>query len=150
MHLQTGDAHVPQYGQQQPQINSPLPPRGSDEFAPPTQGDTGRKRSYSNVSGDPSPYQQQSRPQGWGPQEIPRQPTYAPTTSYSTSQQSQQAPTATMFREPGYSPNGMQPVPQWRNAPEPARRPSVSFDTPVQGEHDGDYAAEWDEGIINA
>lgn len=55
-----------------------------------------------------------------------------------------------MFRDPNYSPNGLQPVPQWRNAPEPTRRQSVSLESVFQAEYGvGEYVADWDDSVLD-
>jgi hypothetical protein len=55
-----------------------------------------------------------------------------------------------MFREPNYSPNGLQQAPQWKIPPEPLRRQSNSFEGMLQAEHGaGDYTADWDDSVID-
>ena len=56
-----------------------------------------------------------------------------------------------MFREPNYSPNGLPPTPQWRNAPEAAARQGGSFDGAAHAEHGyTEYVLEWNEQLIDA
>jgi hypothetical protein len=50
-----------------------------------------------------------------------------------------------MFQNPTYPENGLQPVPQWRPAPDP---PRAQITLP-QGLDDPDYIADWDEKIID-
>jgi hypothetical protein len=122
---------------------------GSDEFSPPPNPDgSPRKRTYSSISGEFStPYQpQRSQAREWASQEQPRHLPH-PSSTFATPQTA--PPAANMFREPNYSPNGLQPVPQWRNAPDPPHRQGSSFDSNVQAEHGHtDYAVEWNEGLV--
>lgn len=143
---QAGDIPVQQYLHQ----DSPLQRRGSEEFSPPPNADNmQRKRTYSSVSGDfGTPYQPQRPATGWASQEPPRHLPH-PSSSFATPQSA--PPGAThVFREPNYSPNGLQPAPQWRTGPEPIRRQSSSFESMTPAEHaHQERVADWDEGIVD-
>ena len=107
-----------------------------------------RKRTYSSMSGDfNSPYQQ-PRSREWASQEQPRHLPH-PASSFGTPQSG--PPAQAMFREPNYSPNGLPPNPQWRNAPEAASRSGGSFDVAAQAEHAyTEHVLEWNEQLIDA
>ena len=99
--------------------------RPSDEFSPPPNADgVQRKRTHSSMSGDfNSPYQNQ-RPPSWAqPQQEHARGFSHQSPAYATPQP---GPT---FREPNYSPNGLAPTPQWRNAPD--LRQSNAFENVV-------------------
>lgn len=140
-------------GQQYLHQDSSLQRRASEEF-PASQQDTDkmqRKRNYSSsVSGDfGTPYQSQRPASGWASQEPPRQLPH-PSTPFSIPQ-SAPAPSTTAFREPDYSPNGLQPTPQWRTAPEPPRRRNSFFESMPQADPShAERVADWDEGIVEA
>jgi hypothetical protein len=131
MQVQAGDLPVQQ---QHLPYESPLQRRASDEFSPPPNTDgTQKKRTYSSVSGDfVSPYQPQRALSGWPPQDTQRHLPH-PSSSYALPHSSPGG-SSQLFREPDYSPNGLQPLPQWRNAPAPLRRQSSSFENIGQGE----------------
>ena len=55
-----------------------------------------------------------------------------------------------MFREPNYSPNGLQPSPQWRTAPEQLHRQSSSFESMPAVEHTHpERVTDWDEATVD-
>jgi len=141
--MQAGEI-VPQYLHHE----SPTQGRPSDEFSPPPNAESvSRKRTFSTVSGEfGSPYQAQ-RPLGsWASQEAPRHLPH-PTPAFPSSQAT---PSAThVFRGPNYSPNGLQPLPQWRNAPEPLRRQSSSFESMAPDSSQADHPSEWDDALID-
>jgi hypothetical protein len=143
--MQAGELPVPQY---LPHHESPLQRQPSDEFSPPPNSDNmQRKRTFSSVSGEfVTPHQPQRYASGWASQEPPRHLPH-PSSTFATPQS---APGATqMFREPNYSPNGLQPISQWRNAPEPPHRQS-SFEGMVQVDRNHtDHSAEWDDAIVD-
>jgi hypothetical protein len=136
--------------QYMPHHDSPLQRRGSGEFSPPPNNEISpRKRTYSSISGEFStPYQPQRPSVGsWPTQETPRHLPH-PSSAFATPPTAPAAPH--VFREPNYSPNGLQPLPQWRNAPEPPPRQNSSFDSISQAEHGhSDHAVEWDEGVVD-
>ena len=142
--LQAGEIPVQQYIHQ----DSPLQRRGSEEFSPPPNSDNmQRKRTYSSVSGDfGTPYQPQRPATGWASQEPPR---HLPHPSAFATPQSAPPPATHVFRDPNYSPNGLQPAPQWRSAPEPLRRQSSSFENVPQIDPSfADRVVDWDEGTV--
>lgn len=136
--------------QYMPHHDSPLQRRGSGEFSPPPNNEISpRKRTYSSISGDFStPYQPQRPSVGsWPTQETPRHLPH-PSSAFATPPTAPAAPH--VFREPNYSPNGLQPLPQWRNAPEPPPRQNSSFDSISQAEHGhSDHAVDWDESVVD-
>ncbi|KAF7861969.1 hypothetical protein EAF04_007850 [Stromatinia cepivora] len=108
-------------GTEMPQYSHPqeiLQRRPSEEFSPtPNPDQIPRKRGYSSISGSGefvSPYQQQSMPPNWIPQE--QQPRSSiPNPAYSARLPgSTQLPT----REQNYSPNLMVSQQKWVNAPD--------------------------------
>jgi hypothetical protein len=142
---QAGEIPVAQYLHQ----DSPAQRRGSEEFSPPPNADNmQRKRTYSSVSGDfGTPYQPQRPAAGWASQEPPR---HLPHPSAFGTPQSAPPVATHVFRDPNYSPNGLQPAPQWRTAPEPLRRQSSSFDNMAQADHSRpERVADWDESIVD-
>ncbi|KAH8816177.1 hypothetical protein F5884DRAFT_212493 [Xylogone sp. PMI_703] len=121
--------------------DSPTQRRTSEEFTPPPNVDgTQRKRTYSSISNEyGTPYQPQ-RSSGWGLQDSQRQhpPSFATPQTGGSGQ---------MFREPNYSPNGLQPTPTWRNQPE--HRPSAQFEGAAALEQSTiEHGPEWDDGIV--
>jgi hypothetical protein len=129
---------------------SPLQRRESDEFSPPPSADTmPRKRTFSSVSGGEfgTPYLPQRPVSGWPPQDQPPRHLPQPPQSFSPSQPASATPQ--LFREPNYSPNGLQPLPQWRNPPESSQRPSSSFEGLTQESVQADHIPDWDESIVD-
>lgn len=144
-------SEMPLQQQYMPNHESPLQRRASDDFSPPPNNEgSPRKRTYSTISGEfGTPYQQQRPPVGaWSSQEpLPRHLPH-PSPGFSTPQTA--PPAQNMFREPNYSPNGLHPLPQWRNAPEPPRQPSGSFDSAAQAEHGpSEHVVEWNESLAD-
>ncbi|KAF4631153.1 hypothetical protein G7Y89_g6986 [Cudoniella acicularis] len=127
---------------------NPMQRRASDEFSPPPNPEGGpRKRTYSSLSTEFStPYQPQRPPSGWASQELPRHSTNA-SPAFTTPQ-----PTpgpVHMFREPNYSPNGLQPTPQWRKPPEVPRPQSSSFEGMLPNDQSQlDHTPGWDDALI--
>ena len=134
--------------QQYFQHESPQQQRASEEFLP-SEDSMQRKRTFSAVSGElGAPYQPQRPVTGWAPQELPRHLPH-PSATYVTPHSATPS-TATLFREPHYSPDGLQPSPQWRNAPEPVPHQGSSFESMPQIDHSLlDRAPEWDESIVD-
>ena len=143
--MQAGEIPVPQY---LPHHDSPMQRRASDEFSPPPNAENlQRKRTYSSMSGDfGTPYQPPRPMSGWASQEPPRHLSH----HSSTFATPQTAPgVAQMFREPNYSPNGLQPGSQWRNPPEPPRQQG-SYEGILQGApNQTDKVAEWDDDVVD-
>ncbi|TVY37603.1 putative transcriptional regulatory protein [Lachnellula occidentalis] len=119
--------------------------RPSDEFSPTPNADgVQRKRTHSSISGDfNSPYQNQ-RPPSWAqPQQEHARQFSQQSPAYATPQ------SGPMFREPNYSPNGLAPTPQWRNAPD-LQRQSNSFENVVSLEQGQvDQSLELTDTIID-
>ncbi|TAQ89346.1 hypothetical protein B7494_g2339 [Chlorociboria aeruginascens] len=140
--MQASDIPVGQYVQH----HDGLPQRrSSDDASPPKDTENPqRKRTHSSVSGETfPPYQPQRTATTWNSQELPR---HLPHPSQSASATSQ------TFREPNYSPNSIQPAPQWKKVPEILRRQSSSYDSTTQGDpsYIAEQTPEWDEAIINS
>ncbi|KFY32141.1 hypothetical protein V493_00475 [Pseudogymnoascus sp. VKM F-4281 (FW-2241)] len=117
--------------------------RASQDYTPPPPHSEGqpRKRAYSSISQDFGPgYQSQRQSGQWQAPETPRHHG-APAASYG---QANAAPESSY--RPLYSPNGLAPQPQWRNAPPEAGRGSFEGLPPVEGAH-ADHKLEWDEYI---
>ncbi|KAI6711501.1 hypothetical protein JHW43_005985 [Diplocarpon mali] len=139
-----GAVHGTDMGQQYiPHHESLQQRRASQELSPPPNSAPG-KRTYSAISasgGDfDSPVLAQRSLSHWDQQESQRNV-------------SQQAPSFTqpltgqhLFREPNYSPSGLQPSPQWRNAPETPRRQNNLFESTAQ---DPGHPLDWNERIID-
>ncbi|KAG0645944.1 putative transcriptional regulatory [Hyphodiscus hymeniophilus] len=141
---QGGEVSTQQYFQH----DSPQQQRASEEFSPPDDS-MQRKRTYSAVSGDlGTTYQPQRPATGWASQELPRHLPHPPNAFPAS--HSAPATTTTVFREPNYSPNGLQPSPYWRTAPEPVRRQSSSFESLPQTDHSHhERVTDWDESIVD-
>ncbi|KAL2069887.1 hypothetical protein VTL71DRAFT_14566 [Oculimacula yallundae] len=144
IHGQGGEM-VPQY---LPHQESPNQHRPSEEFSPPPQGDAQRKRTYSTVSGGDfgSPFLAHRQIGSWGQSQEPlRNMTHGfPVTS------NQNAPTGQMFREPNYSPNGLQPHPSWKQPPPEVARPqSSAYENIPQDQNYNDRPSEVDEAIFD-
>ncbi|RDW75076.1 hypothetical protein BP6252_06218 [Coleophoma cylindrospora] len=113
--------HLPQESpyQQQPQR------RPSEEYSPiPMQNEQPRKRSFSSFSNDLNPaYQTPRAAPGWSNQD-----------GRHTYQQPVPSGTPQEFREANYSPGGVQSGGPWSNAPEAARRLSISAQNAPQAD----------------
>ena len=131
IHGQGGDM-MPQY--LTPQDSQPQH-RPSEEFSPPPQGETPRKRTYSAVSGGEfgSPFMAQRQSNSWGQQDPPKNMVH----SGHMFNSSQAAPTGQMFREATYSPNGLQSQPTWRQPPAEVTRPQSNVYEGIS--HDPNY-----------
>ncbi|CZT07565.1 related to RGT1 Regulator of glucose-induced genes [Rhynchosporium agropyri] len=129
IHGQGGEM-VPQYN---PHQESSAQHRPSVEFSPPPPGDTPRKRTYSTASGGEfgSPFLAQRQLGSWGQSQDPlRNMAHGyPMTS------NQNAPTGQMFRDPNYSPNGLQTQPSWKQPPPDVTRPQTSAYENVPQDH---------------
>ncbi|KAH7346398.1 hypothetical protein BKA65DRAFT_399483 [Rhexocercosporidium sp. MPI-PUGE-AT-0058] len=140
-----GSEMIPQYLTQQ---ESQPQHRPSEEFSPPPQGETPRKRTYSAVSGGDfgSPFMAQRQLNSWGqPQQDPPR-NLAHTVSFTSSQT---APTGQIFREPNYSPNGLQTQPAWRQPPPEVSRPqSNAYEGIAQDPNYNDRMSESNEAIF--
>ncbi|RFU35137.1 hypothetical protein B7463_g1215, partial [Scytalidium lignicola] len=125
---------------------SPSQRRASDEFTPPPNVDGAqRKRTYSSVSNEyGTSYQPQRSSTGWGLQDSQRQHSHV-TPTFSTPQT---AGSNQIFREPNYSPNGLQPTPTWRNQPE-SQRQSISFEAVASLDQNHEYGSDWDDSIVD-
>lgn len=118
--------------------------RASNDYSPPPphlEGQPPRKRTYSSISQDFAPgYQSQRQSGQWQALETPRHHA-APAAPYG---QANVAPESSY--RPLYSPNGLAPQPQWRNAPPEAGRGSFDGIPAAEGAH-ADHKLEWDEYI---
>ncbi|KAE8453456.1 hypothetical protein EG329_010317 [Mollisiaceae sp. DMI_Dod_QoI] len=124
--------------------DSPLQRRPSEEFSPPPNPDSSqRKRTYSAVSNDFGSYLPQRNLPSWSPSDPARHLPHPAPATFS----SQSAPQG-LFKETNYSPNGMQPAPQWRGVPE--QHPQGAFADPGAQDAHSDYALDWDEGVIDS
>ncbi len=131
-----------------PHHDSPTQRRTSEEFSPPPNADTPRKRTYSAVSGGDfgSPFVTQRPLSNWSQHE-PQRHLPHPTPPLPSSQS---APSGQQtFREPNYSPNGLQPTPQWRTAPELSRLQSGAFENAGQDPSHPAHAVDWDEATVD-
>ncbi|PBP27742.1 C6 finger domain-containing protein [Diplocarpon rosae] len=140
-----GAVHGTDIGQQYiPHHESLQQPRASQEYSPPLTSAPLGKRTYSAISasgGDfGSPVLAQSSLSQWNQQESQRN------TPQQASSFAQPLTGQHMFREPNYSPNGLQPSPQWRNAPETPRRLPNVFETSAP---DSGHSPEWNEPIVD-
>jgi hypothetical protein len=145
--MQAGEIPVPQHISYH---DSPLQRRESDEFSPPPNAETmPRKRTYSSVSGGEfgTPYLPQRPVSSWTAQDQPPRHLPHPSPSFSSSQPVSATPQ--LFREPNYSPNGLQPLPLWRSPPESSQRPSSSFEGLTQEVVQVDHASDWDDAIVD-
>ncbi|OBT97827.1 transcriptional activator [Pseudogymnoascus verrucosus] len=139
MQNQSGEAlHYP------PHVEGAGSRRASHDYSPPpphTEGQP-RKRAYSSISQDfTSGYQSQRQSGQWQALDTPRHHG-APATTYGQAN----AAAESSYRAPLYSPNGLAPQPQWRNAPPEAGRASFDGLPAGEGAH-GDHKLEWDEYI---
>jgi len=125
--MQAGDISVQHYV---PHHDSPLQRRGSDDYSPPPNSENPRKRTFSAVSGGDyaAPYMQQRSQGPWPTSEAPRH--LPPVSAYSPPQASTNA--AAVFREPNYSPNGLQGPIAWNRSPELQHRQSAPFENVAQ------------------
>lgn len=143
--MQAGEIPVSQY---LPHHDAISHRRQSDEFSPPPNGEPPRKRAYSSISNEyGSPYQPQRSSTSWASQEPARhQPHFS--SQFATPQS---APgSSQLFREPNYSPNGLQPLATWKTSAEPVRPQSISSENMKQGEHvHSQNMVEWDDAIID-
>jgi len=146
IHGQAGEM-VPQYMTHQ---ESPTQHRPSEEFSPPPQGETPRKRTYSAVSGGDfgSPFMAQRQVGTWGQQQQ-QEPLRNMVHSSIPYAPSQAAPTGQMFREPNYSPNGLQSQAVWRQPPPEVARPqSNTYENILQDPNYNDRMSESNEAIF--
>lgn len=131
--------------------DTPIQRHGSAEFSPSSNAEMSpRKRTYSSMSGEfNSPYQPpRTQTREWASQEQPRHLPH-PSSAFGTPQSA--PPSQNMFREPNYSPNGLPPNPQWRQAPEATNRQDGSLDGIAQAEHGHtDHTVEWNEQLIDS
>jgi hypothetical protein len=139
MQNQSGEAlHYP------PHVEGGGSRRASHDYSPPpphTEGQP-RKRAYSSISQDfTSGYQSQRQSGQWQALDTPRHHG-APATTYGQAN----AAAESSYRAPLYSPNGLAPQPQWRNAPPEAGRASFDGLPAGEGAH-ADHKPEWDEYI---
>ncbi|KAH6713932.1 hypothetical protein BKA61DRAFT_483280 [Leptodontidium sp. MPI-SDFR-AT-0119] len=145
IHGQGGEM-IPQYLTHQ---ESPAQHRPSEEFSPPPPGETPRKRTYSAVSGGEfgSPFMSQRQIGSWSqPQQDPLRNLTHSAAPYTPSQP---APTGQMFREPNYSPNGLQSQPTWRQPPPEAARPqSIAYEGIAQEPKFNDRISESNEAVF--
>jgi len=147
-----GAIQAGQAGEIPPQFfahQSPLQRRASDDFSPPpppSANSMAQKRPYSSVSSGEfhSPYQQRQQ-SSWTTQEPQRHLSQLPLAI--SSPQSTPIP-SNVFREPNYSPNGLPPLTQWRNAPEPVRRQSASFDIAQSDRAQPEHVVELDGAVV--
>lgn len=127
--------YLPHHGE------SPMQRRPSDEYSPPPHGESTRKRTYSSVSGEfNTPYMPQRAQGPWTAPEVPRH--LPPPNAFSPPQSN------AVFREPNYSPNGIQPIPQWRNPPDIPHRQSVSFEN-ISEEVVREHPLELDDAVFD-
>jgi hypothetical protein len=135
--MQASDIPVAQY---LPHHESPMQRRPSDEYSPPPHGENTRKRTYSTVSNEfGTPYMPQRAQAPWTAPEPPRH--LPPPTTFSPPQGSG------VFRDPNFSPNGIQPQPHWRNPPDLAHRQALSFDN-IPEEAVIERPAELDDAVF--
>lgn len=130
--MHAGEAPVQQ---QHIAYDLPLQRRSSDEMSPPPlNSETAqRKRDYSTISGDYNASFSTSRPTSSWPHHDGQRHLPQPSTLHSISHPSPpRGPPA--FRDPQYSPNGLPPPPQWKDAPPPIRRQSSSLESIDQSE----------------
>lgn len=135
---QAGDAmHYPH-----PEVE--MPRRASNDYSPPPHMEgQPRKRTYSSISQDFGPgYQSQRQSGQWQQAENPRHLPQPP----GPYGQVNVAPEP-LYR-PLYSPNGLAPQPQWRNAPPDASRGSFEGVAQVDAAY-GDPKFEWDDYIAD-
>ena len=126
-----------------PMQHDGTPPQGQEEYSPPPNGGSSRKRTYSTISNDFGASIQNHRPSvSWNPQEPQRN--IPPGPYPATPDQSQ------IGYRPQYSPNGMAPQPVWANGPDAARRPSAAFDGYSHTNHNHiEIKLEWDDALVD-
>jgi hypothetical protein len=136
MQNQSGEAlHYP------PHVEGGGSRRASHDYSPPPPHTEGRKRTYSSISQDfGSGYQSQRQSGQWQALDTPRHGAAAATYGQAN------ATAESSYRPPLYSPNGLAPQPQWRNAPPEAGRSSFDGLPSAEGAH-ADHKLEWDEYI---
>ncbi|OBT77570.1 hypothetical protein VF21_04629 [Pseudogymnoascus sp. 05NY08] len=137
MQNQSGDAlHYP------PHVEGGGSRRASHDYSPPPPHPEGRKRTYSSISQEFGPgYQSQRQSGQWQALDTPRHHG-APAAAYGQANVAAES----SYRPPLYSPNGLAPQPQWRNAPAEAGRASFDGLAAGEGAH-ADHKLEWDEYI---
>lgn len=140
--MHAGEMPVSQYMSHH---ESPMQRRPSEEYSPPPHGENPRKRTYSSMSGEfASPYLPQRSQGAWpvaGPvAEPPRH--LPPPNPFSPTQNN------AVFRDSNYSPNGIQPLPQWKNSPELSHRHSSTFEH-MPEELSRGHIPEMDENILD-
>jgi hypothetical protein len=117
--------------------------RASNDYSPPPHAEgPPRKRTYSSISGDFNAAYSSQRPSGpWPetPRHVGQPPSYAPNMMGEQPQSS--------YR-PLYSPNGLAPQAQWRNAPDTTSR--GSFLEGVQNDASfPENKLEWDDQVAD-
>ena len=118
--------------------------RASNDYSPPPhlEGQP-RKRTYSSISQDfGTGYQSQRQSGQWQPLDASRHHP-PPSGTYGQANVASES----SYR-PLYSPNGLAPQPQWRNAPPETGRTSFDGLQSAEGIH-GDHKPEWDEYIAD-